>query len=264
MVAAVAIGGTLTASAAQPPPGQPANVVPLAPARILDTRTGVGAPQARVGAGQTITLKVTGAGGVPADATGVILNLTVAGPSDGGFVTAWPTGQPRPNASVINFQGGWDIANMVTATLGTNGSIDLYNDRGNVDLIADVAGYLAPGGAGGGSKAISLQLASPASAAAVGTFGTTSVTLTCEPAVARMLLIPPTGKPLNTLLGNATNTATATTDGVVAITTAAAAGSFHGTVKATAEPGVVYEIDVQLVRTPQLCLYSLVATKASL
>jgi hypothetical protein len=263
VVAALAIAGTLTASAAPPGAGQPANVVPLAPARILDTRTGVGAPQARVGAGQTITLKVAGAGGVPADATGVILNLTVAAPSEGSFVTAWPTGEPRPNASVINFQGGWDIANMVTATLGTNGSIDLYNDRGDVDLIADVAGYLAPASAGGGAKAIVTQLPSPGGVAAIGTFGTTTVTLTCEPAVAKMLLIPPTGKQVS-VIGNPTNiTSSTAADGTLTLASAAALGSAHGVLIPSAEPGVFYEIDVQLVRIAGGCLYSLIATKAT-
>ena len=54
---------------------------PLAPARILDTRDGTGAPAAKVGPGQTIDVPVLGQGGVPADATAVVINLTVTQPS---------------------------------------------------------------------------------------------------------------------------------------------------------------------------------------
>ena len=43
--------------------------VPLAPARILDTRTGIGAPAGRPGPGTTVTLAVLGRGGVPATAS---------------------------------------------------------------------------------------------------------------------------------------------------------------------------------------------------
>lgn len=123
-------------------------VVPLSPARILDTRTGNGAAAAAVQPGQTITLQVTGRGGVPANATGVVLNLTVNGPDGAGFVSAYPTGEARPNASVINYTDGEDIANMITATLGSGGRLDLYNAQGTVQLIADVAGYLVPGEGG--------------------------------------------------------------------------------------------------------------------
>jgi hypothetical protein len=123
-------------------------IVPLAPDRILDSRTGTGVNAGSIGPDQTITLQVTGRGGVPAGATGVVLNLTVNGPKGAGYVTAYPTGQSRPNASVINYSAGQDIANMVTATLGDGGQISLYNAQGTVDLIADVAGYLIPGSGG--------------------------------------------------------------------------------------------------------------------
>ena len=50
---------------------------PLTPQRILDTRTGLGAPGARLGPGGTLSLQVAGAGGVPASgARAVVLNMT--------------------------------------------------------------------------------------------------------------------------------------------------------------------------------------------
>src|SRR5688500_17797762 len=82
-VAAIGVGGERWASAgddgsarALAEPASPSVIVPLEPARILDTRTGVGAPVGKVAPGSTMTLQVTGVGGVPAEATGVVLNLT--------------------------------------------------------------------------------------------------------------------------------------------------------------------------------------------
>ena len=63
--------------------------------------------------GQSIDLQVTGVGGVPASGvSGVALNVTVDGPTGTGFVTTWPTGEPRPNASTHNFSPGLTAANL--------------------------------------------------------------------------------------------------------------------------------------------------------
>jgi len=47
---------------------------------------------------------------------------------------------------VLNPSVGGAIANTITVGLGTDGKLDLYNGFGSVDLIADVSGYLLPGG----------------------------------------------------------------------------------------------------------------------
>ncbi len=125
------------------PPSAPSNSITIDPARILDTRNGIGVPAVGpVGAASSITLRVAGAGGVPADATGVIVTLTAVGATQSTFITATPTGTTRSATSVLNPGIGAAIANTVTMSLGTNGSIDLYNDVGAVHLLADVTGYL--------------------------------------------------------------------------------------------------------------------------
>jgi hypothetical protein len=116
-------------------------LVPTSPYRILDTRIGTGAPLASIGPGGTLTLQVAGVGPVPADATAVIINLTATAATSATFISAWPTGIPRPTASVLNATPGVDISNMITAALG-DGKLDLYSNSGNVDLVADVAGYV--------------------------------------------------------------------------------------------------------------------------
>src|SRR5262249_59435927 len=74
-------------------PSQPLSLYfPLVPARVLDTRSGNGAPVAPLGAGASLDLQVTGRGGVPAGATAVVLNVTVTNPTAQSFLTAWPTG----------------------------------------------------------------------------------------------------------------------------------------------------------------------------
>lgn len=125
------------------------SVVPVDPVRILDTRQGLGGVTGPVGPNQTITIDVAGTAPVPPDATGVILNITASEATAASYVSAWPTGTPQPNSSVLNFTAGEDIANMVTATLGADGGLHLFNSAGSVHLVADVAGYLLAGDAQG-------------------------------------------------------------------------------------------------------------------
>ena len=121
------------------PPGASA-YVPVSPYRILDTRLGLGFPR-RVNAGEAFTLTLTG---VPAGASAVVVNLTVAGPADAGFVTAYPTGVARPLASSINVDSARStIANLATVPIGAGGTIDVFSQM-MTDLVADVQGYYVP------------------------------------------------------------------------------------------------------------------------
>jgi hypothetical protein len=94
---------------------------------------------------------VTGVAGVPANATGVITNVTVTQGTAPSFVTVWPTGQPRPTASSLNVTPGQDLPNSITVALGTGGKISIFNNGGTVHVVADVTGYLVPGNGGGGA-----------------------------------------------------------------------------------------------------------------
>ena len=124
------------------PPSPGARYNSLSPARILDTREGNGAPAAPLGSGKTLDLQVTGRGGVPSSGvSAVVLNVTVTEPSAGGFLTAFPTGEARPNASNLNFTAGQTVPNLVVAKLGAGGKASLYNPFGSVQVIADVAGW---------------------------------------------------------------------------------------------------------------------------
>lgn len=121
------------------PPSDPGGkLVDLEPARLLDTRTGTGP----VGPAGTIKLDVTGVGGVPdTGVSSVVLNLTATEPTASSYVTAFPTGQPRPLASNLNVVPGDTVPNRVVVPVGSDGTISLFNNAGNVHLVADIGGY---------------------------------------------------------------------------------------------------------------------------
>ena len=130
-------------AAAEPPP-RPGGFTAVTPARVLDTRTGVGAPPVKVGPGQSIDLQVTGTAGVPATGvSAVALNVTVTEPTALGYLTVYPTGATRPVASNANFVAGQTVANAVVIKVGAGGKVALFNSSGTSHLIADVAGWHA-------------------------------------------------------------------------------------------------------------------------
>jgi hypothetical protein len=112
------------------------------PARLLDTRAGVGAPAGRLAAGGVVTLPVTGRPGarIPADASAVVLNVTATEPEAAGFVTVWPCDQPQPAASNLNVDGGATVPNLVIAPVSAQGTVCVSTMSG-LQLLADVEGW---------------------------------------------------------------------------------------------------------------------------
>ena len=115
--------------------------VPLAPARVLDTRPAYGGSGA-VGANAVKSLAMTGVGGVPASGvSGVVLNVTAVA-SAGGFLTVYPADVGVPNASNVNFTAGQVVPNLVAVKLSGAGVVAIRNGSpGSTNVIADVAGY---------------------------------------------------------------------------------------------------------------------------
>jgi PKD domain len=112
------------------------------PTRVLDTRYGTGAPKAPVKARTVTQVKFAGSGGIPADVTAVVLNVTVTAPTAAGFVTVYGDGSARPSSSNVNFVKGQTVPNQVIAPVGPDGKVDFYNaSTGSTDLVVDVAGY---------------------------------------------------------------------------------------------------------------------------
>ena len=120
----------------------------LTPARLMDTRDGTGGTLGALGPGQSASLKVTGVGGVPNNAKAVALNVTVTEPTDGSFLTVWPAGDGRPEASSVNMVPGQTVPNMVLARIGADGKISIYNNTGATHVVVDVIGSFADNASG--------------------------------------------------------------------------------------------------------------------
>ena len=61
-----------------------------------------------------------------------------------GYLTVYPTGTNPPTASSLNYAPGMTIPNLVTATLGSGGAIDILSSSANVNIVVDVEGYYEP------------------------------------------------------------------------------------------------------------------------
>ena len=125
----------------------------MTPYRLLDTRHGVGAPQAKVGAldgsAAALTVRFGGIAGIPSTGVSAIsLNLTATGTSVdkyGGYVTVYPCDVALPNVSSLNFSANVSVPNAVVVPMSSTGDVCFYV-RGQADLIADVNGWFATGG----------------------------------------------------------------------------------------------------------------------
>ena len=151
----------LVASPATTPPASAAVnagqslYVPLDPVRVLDTRSGSGAPAEPVGPAQVRDLRVADGLRVPSDATAVVLNVTATQPTASSDVRVYPTPAGHaapPTVSNLNVVAGTTVANLVTVRLGDGGRVRLRNAAGSVHLVADLAGYFTAAPSAGGSS----------------------------------------------------------------------------------------------------------------
>ncbi|MBL8211385.1 MAG: BACON domain-containing protein [Bryobacterales bacterium] len=136
-----------------PTPGAGLRFVPVAPCRLLDTRTlyagttwtGLYGPPTLV-AGQTRRLPVAGGAhcGIPASAKAFALNVTVdtvenrTGPVD--YLTVYPTGQSMPEYWTVRTTTGGYIANSAIVPAGSDGSVSIFSSN-NVNAVIDINGY---------------------------------------------------------------------------------------------------------------------------
>ena len=161
---ALGAGGTLSATYSAPTLGPTANVifdvtgyftldtsganyVPLTPAPILDTRDGTGLSgvfSSRIAR----TFQVSGAGGVPVNATAVTGNLTVTGQTSLGYLYIGPNAMNNPTSSTLNFPLGDDRANGVTVALSGAGTLSVTyaapTSGPTTQVIFHVTGYFVP------------------------------------------------------------------------------------------------------------------------
>ena len=118
-----------------------ATFTPVAPARILDTRKAVGIGTTTPITNGTISLAVADNGGVPANATAVVLNLTATGTGSAGYLAAYPEGQSVPGVSNVDWLANKStIAGLAIVPLGADGNVSILVN-GTSQVVADVFGY---------------------------------------------------------------------------------------------------------------------------
>ncbi len=128
-----------------------ARYTPRNPTRILDTRSGVGAPAAKVGPVQTIDVaaaaQCSGTGTVRA----VVVNLTAVAGSAATHLTSWAAGTAMPTVSNLNAPSGAVVPNLAVVPVSATGQISIYNNSGTIDVLADLEGCFRDGTGATGS-----------------------------------------------------------------------------------------------------------------
>lgn len=121
---------------------------PLAGGAIMDTRTAYrssncGGPCATLTAGGSDTFQVTGLGGVPANASSVVLNV-ISAPTgtSSGSITLYPAGS-TPNGRDISTGNGDIPTSAVITAVSASGQVTVKSTVA-ADVIVEVAGYYLP------------------------------------------------------------------------------------------------------------------------
>ncbi|MEO5842411.1 MAG: hypothetical protein ABIQ73_10310 [Acidimicrobiales bacterium] len=125
----------------------------LTPTRVMNTRTGLGG-STKLTPNTTVNLKLTGGAVDTTHAAAAVVNVTAAETTASSYLTVWPKGEARPNASSVNFPLGGAAANLVVVGIGADGSISIYLETGSANVIVDLLGWFDGGGPGAPAGAV--------------------------------------------------------------------------------------------------------------
>lgn len=117
----------------------------LSPTRLVDTRSGLGGSANPVASDTTYTLTSAITQHITMATTPTIAaEVTITGPTAGGYATVYPTSTGRPGTSNLNWGTGDTLANLTLTPTDTNGQLSVYNGSdGTTDLIVDSSGYFS-------------------------------------------------------------------------------------------------------------------------
>jgi hypothetical protein len=120
---------------------------PLTQCRVLNTTdpifgNALGPPPIPDETARTVPIRTSPCGyAVPQTVKAYAINMTaLPNGSPMPFITAWPTGEGRPNASQLNAFEGQIVSNSAIVPSGTNGSIDVFAFR-QTHLVLEIGGY---------------------------------------------------------------------------------------------------------------------------
>jgi GH25 family lysozyme M1 (1,4-beta-N-acetylmuramidase) len=123
--------------------GEGGHWVPLAPSRIVDSRSGTG-----VAAGpQSGEVEVTLPEAVPADARGVVLNVSVVDPEHPGYLRVAPAGSAA-TTTALNYTDIQSSTGLVM-TASTDRKVTVSLHGGAAQLVVDLIGYYDAAGTDG-------------------------------------------------------------------------------------------------------------------
>ena len=123
--------------------------VPVAGKRIVDTRSGLGAPKAILTPGSSIDVQVAGTNGVPANASAAVINLLpISTTTSDGYLTAYPTGGTIPKNS-LHYTPMANTSIQAQVQLSPSGKMTIANPSGSANLAVDLQGYFTAAGTAG-------------------------------------------------------------------------------------------------------------------
>lgn len=117
---------------------------PVTQARLFDSRAANGPCGGPMFADESQrTISISACGGTPAGARAYHISATsLSSGLSMPFLTVWPSGVARPNASMLNAFEGQVVTNSVTVPAGQGGSIDVFAYR-RTNVVVDLNGYFA-------------------------------------------------------------------------------------------------------------------------
>jgi hypothetical protein len=118
---------------------------PIVGTRVADSRDGTGGWDSAFPAGTERSFDPT-LGGRVAVGENAVLDVIATEAVGAGYLTVYPCGTPRPDASSVNFAPGTDTPNLTTVRVGSNGRICVYAHQ-RTHVVVDVFGTFGPGGA---------------------------------------------------------------------------------------------------------------------
>lgn len=125
------------------PAGPPSELVPIAPARIIDTRID---PPGRVPGGTRLVIDVSDA--VPDGTTAVAAYVSATNTGGPGYLTAYECSAGRPVASSANHLAGDTRGAVAIVPISADGTFCLYT-HADADLLVDLQAAFVPVDSGG-------------------------------------------------------------------------------------------------------------------
>jgi hypothetical protein len=136
----VGIAQRVGGAQALPASSAPLQYRPIAPLRLVDTRSTGG----RLPSGGVLTVDVDALVPEAVGAAAASVNVTAADAGGAGYLTVWPCDADRPVASSVNYRSGGARGGHTTSRLAADGTLCVFSSA-PADVIVDLQGLFADG-----------------------------------------------------------------------------------------------------------------------